>query len=80
MDGRSAQKTLGVPVDAKLTTNQQRALGAKEANGVLGWGRRSVASGARETILPFCSALGRPLLERWVPQYVRDVDVLERVQ
>ena len=64
--------------------SQQRALGAKKADGILGCVRRSVGSRAKEVLLPLCSALGRPHLQCWVqcwaPQFKKDEELLERVQ
>jgi len=71
-------------VDIKLNIGQHCALVAKKANGVLGCMRNSVASRSKEMILTLCSALLRPHLEYcahfWVPQYKREVELLERVQ
>ena len=51
---------------------------------ILGCIKRSVASRAREVILPLCSALVRPHLEHLVqmlnPQCRIDVDLLERIR
>ena len=70
--------------DDRVTRSQQRALGAKKGNGILGCMRRSVGSTAREVLLPLCSALGRPHLQCWVqfwaPQFKKDEELLERVQ
>ena len=60
------ERDLGVPVDDRVTMSHQRALAAKKANGILGCIRRRVASRSREVLLPLCSALGRPHLQRWV--------------
>ena len=64
--------------------SEQRALGAKKANGILGYMRRSVASRSREVLLPLCSALGRPHLQCcvqfWAPQFKENEELLERVQ
>jgi len=52
LESSSAERDLDVLVDDKLTMNQQCALVAKAANGILGYIRRSVASRSREVVLP----------------------------
>jgi len=75
---------LGVLGDDRVTMSQQRALGAKKANRILGCIKRSVGSRAREVLLPLCSALLRPHLQCWVqcwaPQFKKNEELLERVQ
>jgi len=85
MERSPAEEDLGVlVVDGKLDMNQQCALMAQKANRILGCIKRSVASRAREVILPLYSALMRPHLEycilMWSPQYRRDMDLLECIQ
>jgi len=75
---------LGVLVDEKLNMSWQCVLAAQKANCILGCIRRSMASRAREGILPLYSALIRPHLESciqlWSPHHRKDMDVLEQVQ
>ena len=67
-----------------MAMSQQCALVAKKAGGMVGRMKRSVASRARDVILPLCCALIRPHLEYciqvWAPWYKTDRDLLERVQ
>jgi len=71
-------------VDEKLNMSQQCVLAAQKANRILGCIKSSVASRAREGILPLYSTLVRPHLEScvqlWSPQHKQDMDVLEQVQ
>jgi len=76
----SVERDLEVAVDSKLTMSQQCALAAKKANGILGCIKKSVASRTREVLLLFCSALVRPHLEFWAPQFKKDEELLETVQ
>ena len=78
------EKALGVLLGEKLYMSRQCALAAQKANRVLGCIKRSVASRAREGILPLYPALLRPHLESciqlWGPQHRKDRDVLESIQ
>ena len=80
----SSEKALGVLEGSDVTLSQHWALAAKGASGVLGCMKRSVASRAREVLLPLCSALLRPHLQCcvqfWAPQFKKDRELLEQVQ
>jgi len=80
----STEKALGLLVDEKLNKSRQCALGAQKATCTLGCIKSSVASRAREMILPLHSALMRLHLESfiqlWGSQHKKDMDVLGRVQ
>ena len=58
-----AKNNLGVLVDGKLAIRQKYVLIAHKANCILGCIKKSMASRAREVILPLYPALVRPHLE-----------------
>jgi len=84
LESSPEEKDLGLLVDKKLNMSRQCALAAQKATRNLGCTKSSVASRAREGILPLDSALLRPHLEScvqlWSPQHKKEMDGLERGQ
>ena len=74
----------GCPFGEQVGHEQQCALVAKKANGVLGYIKKSVANRLRKVILPPYSAPVRLHLDYCVqlcdPQFKQDRNLLERVQ
>ena len=84
LESSPAEKDLEVVVDSKLNMSQQCALAARRASRILKSIKNNIASQSREGIVPLYSALVQPHLEYtvqfWVPQYKKDIKLLESVQ
>jgi len=62
LESSPTERDLVVVVGSRLNTNQQCALTAKRANGILGC-KHSITSQSKKVIIPLCSALVQPHLE-----------------
>ena len=84
LESSSTERDLRVWVDGMLNMSQECALTAKRTNRVLGYITHSVDNQSREVIVPVCTALLRPhfkyCVQFWVPQYEKDIRLLECVQ
>ena len=78
-----AENYMGVLVNGKLDMSQHCALADQKANHMLRCIKSSVASRAKEVILPLYSAPVMFHLEyciqMWSPQYMRHMDLLKHV-
>ena len=83
LESSPMKRHLKVWVDGKLNMSQQCVLAAKRDNCVLGWIKCSIASQLREDIVPRYTALAWPHLKYcmqfwlWLPQYKKDIKLLE---
>jgi hypothetical protein len=81
---KTSEKDLGVTISSNLKFSDHCAKSVRSAEGVLWCIRRCIKYMSKDIFLRLYKALVRPRLEYassvWCPHYVRDVDIIERVQ
>ena len=79
LESSVGKRDLEVLVDSRMTMSQHCALTAQKANCILGCIKKSMASRAREVILPCYSVLVRPHLEYCIQMFSHYVDCISTV-
>ena len=84
LDEVSEEKDLGVTITCDLKASQQCTHAYSKANRILGVINRSIVYKSKEILIQLYKSLVRPHLEfctaAWSPHYVKDKELLEKVQ
>ena len=84
LDETGEERDLGILITKDLKASSQCNAAYKKASRILGMMSRTIKYKNKETLLCLYKSLVRPLLEyctpAWSPHYVKDKDILERVQ